>query len=280
MKVAVTGATGFIGRHVLNLLTAERIDLTAVTRHSQRLSDLDGPVHVGQIDLRTAPDNCFELLGEPDLLIHLAWDGLPNYQSLHHFEDELPNQYAFLKKMVLGGLASMLVVGTCFEYGMQSGPLSEGLCPQPNNPYGYAKDSLRRSLEFLQRTAGFGFSWVRLFYLYGPGQSSSSLYSQLQGAIAQGRSEFNMSGGEQLRDYLHVAEAARFIKVLALQRRDLGIVNVCSGYPRSVRSLVEGWVRESGSTIKLNLGHYPYPEYEPMAFWGDRTRLDSLMLTM
>ena len=52
------------------------------------------------------------------------------------------------------------------------------------------------------------------------------------------------------------------------------MVNVCSGRPISVRELVEGFVRERGSAITLNLGRYPYPEYEPMAFWGDRSKLD------
>ena len=56
--------------------------------------------------------------------------------------------------------------------------------------------------------------------------------------------------------------------------RDNGVVNVCSGEPISVRKLVEGWIEDNGWSIKLNLGYYPYPDYEPMAFWGDRRKLD------
>jgi len=54
-------------------------------------------------------------------------------------------------------------------------------------------------------------------------------------------------------------------------------VNVCSGRPVSVRRLVEGWIRDNGWTIDLNLGHYPYPDYEPMAFWGERRKLDRIL---
>jgi len=44
------------------------------------------------------PDSsCFDRMGRPDILVHLAWDGLPNYKSLHHFETELPKHYRFLK---------------------------------------------------------------------------------------------------------------------------------------------------------------------------------------
>jgi dTDP-6-deoxy-L-talose 4-dehydrogenase (NAD+) len=84
-----------------------------------------------------------------------------------------------------------------------------------------------------------------------------------------------MSGGEQLRDYLPVEEVARQIVRLAMARRDIGIVNICSGKPISVRRLVEQWLCERNWQIELKLGYYPYPDYEPMAFWGDRTRLDA-----
>jgi dTDP-6-deoxy-L-talose 4-dehydrogenase (NAD+) len=83
-----------------------------------------------------------------------------------------------------------------------------------------------------------------------------------------------MSGGEQLRDYLPVGEAAKHLVSLAVGSKDNGIVNICSGEPVSVRSLVEGWIKDNGWSIKLNLGVYPYPDYEPMAFWGDRQKLD------
>ena len=83
-----------------------------------------------------------------------------------------------------------------------------------------------------------------------------------------------MSGGQQLRDYLPITEVAKCLVSLAMGNRDNGIVNVCSGKPISVRKLVEGWIKEHNWPIKLNLGHYPYPDYEPMAFWGECQKLD------
>jgi dTDP-6-deoxy-L-talose 4-dehydrogenase (NAD+) len=65
--------------------------------------------------------------------------------------------------------------------------------------------------------------------------------------------------------------------VLALNGRDNGVVNVCSGRPVSVRELVEEMVRKHRSSIQLNFGHFPYPEHEPMAFWGDRSKLTCLL---
>ncbi len=273
LKVAVIGASGFIGRHVLAELTRHPVEVTAVTRNAAKLANVGRDVHVVELDLGNPSADDYERLYKPDVLIHLAWDGLPNYNSLHHFETELPRQYAFLKGLVESGLPALLVTGTCFEYGMQSGALSEDLTPLPNNPYGYAKDALRRQLEFLRGKHYFALTWARLFYMYGEGQPSTSLYPQLKEVVLRGDKVFNMSGGEQLRDYLPVSKVAAALVALALRRADIGVVNICSGTPVSVRALVESWLRENGWEIELNFGHYPYPDYEPMEFWGDSSKL-------
>lgn len=275
LKIAVTGASGFIGRHVLAALLRHDVEIIAVTRDAARLDGLSDAVHIVEMDIARPTLNCYEQMCCPGTLIHLAWDGLPNYKSLHHFETELPRQYHFLKTMIEAGLSSLLVTGTCFEYGMQSGPLSEDMPTKPDNPYGYAKDALRQQLAFLKSAKPFNLTWARLFYMYGEGQPSTSLYPKLKEAVLREDKVFNMSGGEQLRDYLPVEEVARQIVHLAMAQRDIGAINICSGEPVSVRKLVEQWLLENNWGIELNLGYYPYPDYEPMAFWGDRHRLDA-----
>ena len=167
-----------------------------------------------------------------------------------------------------------MVTGTCFEYGNRCGPLKEDLETRPTNPYGFSKDALRRQLYYLKDQHSFALTWVRLFYLFGSGQSEHSLFPQLENAVARGDQVFDMSGGEQLRDYLPVTQAAEYLVSLALKNRDIGLVNVCSGKPISVRRLVEGWISDNGWSLRLNLGNCAYPDYEPMAFWGDREKLD------
>lgn len=276
MKIAVTGATGFIGGVVLAELSRHGIAAVGCVRTGHETFSVAGH-QVISLDIHDAASDTYERLGRPDILIHLAWSGLPNYRSLHHIETELPAQYRFLSGLVKAGLPSLVVAGTCFEYGMQSGPLHEALPTRPDNPYGFAKDALRRKLEFLKAVQPFALTWARFFYLHGGGQAENSLLPQLRRAVAAGEKVFNMSGGEQLRDYLPVEEAARLLVKLAVSSRDNGVVNICSGKPVSVRRLVEGWVRDNGWTINLKLGHYPYPDYEPMAFWGDRQKLDALL---
>ncbi len=274
MKLAVTGASGFIGRHVLAELERRDLSATVLLRPASPVPAFVQRHRVVQLDIAEADSNAFELAGCPDVLIHLAWGGLPNYKSLHHFEQELPAQYRFLKAMVGAGLRHAVVSGTCFEYGMQSGPLSEDMPITPANPYGLAKDMLRRQLEHLQREQPFALTWARLFYLHGEGQAPSSLLPLLKRAVERGDKTFPMSGGEQLRDYLSATKVAAHLVALALGPGDCGVVNICSGRPTSVRALVEGWIAENGWPITPALGHFPYPDHEPMAFWGDRSKLD------
>lgn len=275
--ITVTGAGGFIGRHVVRALLQRNASVIAVDRDASALSHVPEDASRIQADLNDAAWHEPSALGDPDALIHLAWAGLPNYRSLHHFEDELPRQFRLLGNLVRRGLRRLVVTGTCFEYGMQSGPLHEQLTPAPANPYALAKDSLRRQLQFLCEICPFEFTWARLFYMHGEGQASSSILPQLEVAIRSGAETFDMSGGEQLRDYLPVTDVAGMLAELALRPHGVGIVNICSGRPISVRSLVEGWARERNSSIRVNLGARPYPDWEPFAFWGCAGRIKEIL---
>lgn len=277
MKIAVTGATGFIGRHLIPMLRAEH-EIIAIARFQDPTAHypwLEGIERVA-MDITHPQRDPFTLMGHPDLLIHLAWDGLPNYKSPDHLTQGAMH-LLFLNNLLASGLKNMTVIGTCFEYGMKNGELSEKDITEPSNPYGLAKDSLRKALEFLTADKECVFNWIRLFYLYGEGQNQNSLLSQLDRAIENRDELFTMSGGEQLRDYLPIEHVARNIVATALQKEVTGVINCCSGKPISVRKLVEDRIKEKSAKIALNLGFYPYPDYEPMAFWGDPTKLHTLM---
>lgn len=275
MRIALTGASGFVGRHVLGALVGHGDEVVAVSR---RVPDYLPPgVRHEPFDLRTADGSTYARLGKPDTLVHLAWEGLPNYRSRHHYEDELPRQYHFLRLMVEAGLPAMTVAGTCYEYGMVDGALDETLAPQPANPYAFAKLALLRQLEFLQADHSFALTWARMFYMWGEGQASGSLWPLLRAAAERGDATFPMSAGEQLRDYMPIQEVGATLARLARVCADAGVVNVCSGVPVSIRVMVEHWIAQAGWKIAPELGRYPYPSYEPLAFWGTTAKREAVL---
>lgn len=278
MRIAVTGAGGFLGRHVLHALQSMDVETIAVVRPGSSLQFRAPGIEVVPMDIsaQAGGTGAFARLGRPASMIHLAWGGLPRYQSSHHLDVELPLQRGFLESCVRDGLNHLVLSGTCLEYGLQSGELHEQLPALPCTQYGKAKDVLRRRLEALRSQSSLRLTWFRLFYLYGPGQSSSSLYSQIRAALDRGDAHFAMSSGDQVRDFMPVEDAAYEIAKAALRRTDDGITNLCSGKPTRVVDLVKHWLQEWNESIELDLGVFPYPEYEPFTFWGSRRKLDAL----
>jgi nucleoside-diphosphate-sugar epimerase len=275
-RVAVTGASGFVGRYVLAALSKTDADVVAHSRVP--ISQQDGVERLRwtHFDLADVPFDAFDRLHRPDVVIHLVWGGLPNYLSFRHSQVELPAQLRFLRVLIASGLKTLVISGTCFEYGMQSGCLNEDVTPAPSTPYGAAKNALRREIELLNDVSPFDLRWARLFYLYGGGQAANSLYSQFKAAVVRGDKQFDMSTGDQLRDFMKVEDAAAAIADVALAPRAPRIVNICSGAPKSVRHLVEQWRADMAADIALNPGALKYPSYEPFAFWGDNSRLAAL----
>lgn len=278
MNIIVTGATGFVGRHLVGKLLQNGHRVIAVVRDLNRAKKFEwfDKVKYIQADLHCDYRPVTERLGEVDALIHLAWPGLPNYQGNFHIFQNLKLDLAFLKASLESGLSHLVVAGTCLEYGMQSGALTEGMDTHPITPYGFAKDSLRKSLQFLQRDHSFILQWMRLFYMFGEGQNPKSLLSQLDKAIDEKRQFFDMSIGTQLRDYLSIDSVAKKICTALENPAINGIINCSSGVPTSVLDLVHRRCEERSYHIYLNTGYYPLPEYEPLEFWGIPEKLDSL----
>ncbi len=280
MKIVVTGANGFIGGYVIkellrypgNHIIAASIEKTDVKSWGRFKN-----VKYIHRDLDIPHKNYFQFFKEPDRLIHLAWSGLPHYSDLFHIEKNLYSNYFFIKNIIRGGLKNILVAGTCFEYGMSKGCLSEEMETRPMNAYGLAKDTLRRFVEELSKKYLFVHKWVRIFYVYGKGQSQNAIIPQLERALARKQKIFNMSKGNQVRDYLPVEKIAEYIVKIALQNKINGVINCCSGKPITIRRLVETYLKEHHQHINLNLGYYPYPKDEPMAFWGDNRKLRKIL---
>jgi dTDP-6-deoxy-L-talose 4-dehydrogenase (NAD+) len=280
-KILVTGATGFIGSYVVPELIKQGFSVIASSGNEEKARHakwFDSTIFI-PFDFKsfeTAVDY-FDFFHRPDLMIHLAWEGLPNYRSSFHVEENLPRHKDFLANLIKNGLRDLTITGTCLEYGMQEGCLSEDMPVFPSNAYAVAKNDLRKYLEALRQEYSFSFKWVRLFYMYGKGQNPNSLLSQLDKAIANGDKAFNMSGGEQVRDFLPVEKVAGYIVKIALQDTIDGVINCCSNEPVSVKEFVKNYVRTLNKEIFLNLGYYPYTDYEPMRFWGDDNKLKSIL---
>ena len=269
-EIIVTGGTGFIGRNIVPALVLLGYKLCLITRNKKNCANLFSslPVEIVEWDINHGVPEIS--LSNPKTLLHLAWQGLPNYNSVHHIEENFINSYSFIKGCINNlGITSVVASGTCLEYGMKSGCLRVDESCDPITSYGLAKHFLHKSLLLLQNEKAFNLAWARLFYMTGKGQSPNSIIPQLDQAIDQNDLYFDMSGGEQVRDYLSIEQVIDDLSTLITLRSN-GTFNICSGKPISVRRLVENRIAERRSRIALNLGFYPYLKYEPFSFLGNR----------
>ena len=274
--VLVTGSQGFVGRRVVaELSRSPGTEVVCLVRR-RPVENRGTGIRLVHADLHTEAGVKEIAQIRPDGVVHLAWDGLADFRSpVHH--NQVAHHARFLGALVDAGVKRIVGVGTCLEYGLVEGELDESMPARPVTAYAEGKTSLSEQVEHLTRVAGVSWCWARVFYPYGPGQQPKSLWSSLHTAIDRGDPEFPMSGGLQVRDYLHISEVGRILARLAQNDLATGPINVCSGEPVTVGELVERWIAERKSTIRPKLGVYPYPDYEPMSFWGSTRTLEAAL---
>ncbi len=163
MKVLVTGANGYIGRHV----TKKLLDCGCqVVASDIRFDAKDTEALYREIDLFSAEGDLFTELGCPDVCIHLAWrNGFDHYNFTH--VGDLPGHYAFLTGLIDAGLSQLVVMGTMHEVGYFEGAITEDAPTHPVTPYGIAKNALRELMEIYCAKKNTVLQWTRGYYILG-----------------------------------------------------------------------------------------------------------------
>jgi dTDP-6-deoxy-L-talose 4-dehydrogenase (NAD+) len=280
MKILVTGATGFIGNHIIPILIQLGVKVVATARNEEKAKQFSWYKYVEFVpfDIGTSVGiNLVNLFNNPDQCIHLSWSGLSDFRDSRHEIKYYKDNLLFLTNLIENGIHKITVTGTCLEYGLLEGELKESMAVKPVLPYAKGKNKLREALELLRQKQAFELDWIRLFYMYGEGQSSTSIIPLLESHIINKKASFNMSKGEQKRDYLPVEEVAEKIVSLAIVKNGNGIVNCCHGISVKIIDLIQKHIYKKNSLIRLNLGYYPYPDYEPFEFWGSNIKLKRIL---
>lgn len=278
MRVLLTGATGFVGSQVARVLVAAGCDVQALVRPGgarDRIADLEGRLTIVEGDLGSIADA--DVLGRiaPEACIHLAWYVEPGryLHAVHENLASLRTSLDLVEALAAAGCRRLVAAGTCAEYGFPAGrtPLDEGTPLCPATPYARAKAALFLAAQDVAAQAGMEFAWGRLFFLYGPWEHPRRVVPSAVLACLRGEA-FPATAGEQVRDYLHVADAAAALWAVAASGL-VGPVNVCSGEGVTLRSVLEAVEAASGSRGTIRYGELPYGAGEWMWMRGVNARL-------
>jgi len=267
----ITGGTGFVGRHVLRLAIDAGVPLRVIARPDRREALPHGlPAHAvietPNLFAETA-DWWQRTCAGVDTIIHLAWHTEPATYLTSPLNLECLQGTCALARGAAGANTRRFVgIGTCFEYEISTDPISEHTRLLPATPYSAAKAAAFLALSTYMPTVGIEFAWCRLFYLHGEGENPSRLVPYIRQKLSANQ-PVELSAGDQIRDFLHVKEAARRIFEVASSSRQ-GPVNVCSGRPTTVRELAESIADEYGKRHLLKFGARPPNLFDPPKIVG------------
>lgn len=275
MKILVTGANGYIGRFVVKSLLdkgAEVIACDIVTK------DVDERANCKSQNLFDLPEcNVYELLGSPDVCLHMAWRNGFVHNAPTQMGD-LSAHYNFLTAMINGGLKQLAVMGSMHEVGYWEGAISDNTPCNPLSMYSIAKDSLRRAMQLYSQQKDVVFQWLRGFYILGDDKHNNSIFCKLLLAAEEGKKSFPFTTGKNKYDFITVEELANQISAAVMQKEVTGIINCCSGKPVSLAERVELFIKENNLDIKLEYGAFPDRPYDSPCIYGDPTKINKILL--
>ncbi len=266
MNIMLTGASGFIGTHVMRELCQCGHRIIALSRKGQK--DVSGVRWI-----RGSLNDWDKLAsdipsGTLDACVHLAWEGIPDYsgeQSARNLQYGL-SVLQFCKRLNIGKL---VIAGSCWEYAAPRDAVKETAPLSYENSFKTAKNVLHRMAETFCNEYGISMHWLRFFYVYGEGQREASLIPFLAAALREGRQP-ELKGAFNRNDFVHASDVARAV-CASLESMGkaagTGMFNIGSGRGTLVLDIVSQMADMMG--VSLDLSAYGESVGSEPAFWAD-----------
>ena len=240
MKIFITGGTGFIGAHLLRILQQTNHDMLCLVLDKEDIST--NPVLTSDSVTRgnlSSPQSWIQSVEDfhPDVTIHLAWSGIPDYGARTSMTNLL-NGLELLNALVHIGCPKIIGSGSCWEYGKTQGQLTEDMRPISSNAFTAAKNALHMMGSELARDHNFCFIWTRFFYVYGPGQRPYSLLPSIITSLQQG-DEPTVKTPQARNDFIYVEDVAKALLAIAEKATQSTVYNIGSGQATSVHSIAD-----------------------------------------
>jgi nucleoside-diphosphate-sugar epimerase len=231
MNILLTGHSGFIGKKLLNLLSKDKKKhkILCLSRSNKRTIKKKNIFYL-KCDLKNIKkfkNNIHKF--DPNALIHLAWEDIPNFNYLNSKKNEVNSKKLIQLLLDETKIENLIVSGSCFE-----------IYP-PNNSYQYfinAKKNILKFIKFKKKSKDFRYQWLRVFYVYGPGQRKQSLIPYIKSSLKNDL-QLKFKTPNKAHDFIYIDDVCRFI--VSCLKKDIGsnIFEVGTGKTTSVIRILE-----------------------------------------
>ncbi len=272
-RILVTGGTGFIGSHCLQLLADYPHEIFATYRD---IDDTFKHDRINWIPLDLAAhDRVYMTLRDvqPTHLLHLAWTmstGMKLNSPVHHhwFNTSRMLVRAFREH----GGKRMVITGTGAEYGVVNEICVERHTPlHPDTDYGRSKKELFKWVEDYGKRWSVSYGWGRVFFLYGPGEKPNRFIPYVISSMLSG-DVVKTTYARQVQDYLYVEDGARALIKLLFSKYQ-GPINICSGSPIQLSDIIERIAHLIPGDHKIIFGAKPSSPHDYQFLVGDGSLL-------
>ena len=235
MNILITGSSGFIGKKLTKSLMKENFNLLTISRKkNKKLSDN----HLF-VDLNNYTKIKKQIIKfNPEIVIHLAWQDLPNYS----FDFQLINLnystsfFDFIAKET--NCKKIIVSGSCWEYGKNKGVCVENQNGNINSYFAWAKVSLYEYLNLLCKKNFIDLYWLRIFFVYGPNQRSNSLIPSITNSLMNKKDIF-LNSPFNRHDFIYIDNVVEAFNNFLNSKLKSGIYNIGSGKTHSVLKIAK-----------------------------------------
>jgi len=268
-QILLTGATGYLGGHLIKALLANEWHVIALKRkHSAWMGSSYISENIHFVDVEEGKiDELFSEFGKINTIIHTATCyGRGNESASEIFSVNIDLPLRLLEAGIKYGVERFINTDTALD--------------QSFNKYTLSKSQFLQWGKFLSNDKKIRFINLRLEHFYGPGDKVSSFPVFIVNSCIKNIPELNLSKGEQQRDFIYIDDVvSAYIAVIEGLFKDdkyFFEIDVGSGTSVSIRTFVEMVKEITKSSVKLNFGAIPYRVGEPMFSRANISELNAL----
>ena len=271
MKILVSGGTGFIGSNFINEAITAGVKVVAIKRinSTPKVKLIKEPVWIeGELDLCL-----YDKIEGCDILVHFAANGVTREGNwAESINVNINKSFTLFENARNSGIKKFILIGSCFEYGRSGDDfncISKNSCLKPVDSYAASKAAASMLFYGWAVDNNLKLSILRLFQVYGEGESQGRLWPMLVKSALNGE-DLKMSKGTQIRDFIHVKVVAKkIIDALQFKKVKSGfpeIVNVGTGAPKTIFEFANYWWDKFNAKGNLKFNEIPMKKNEVMRY--------------